>query len=196
MLNLYFDKVNDLPYIYIQNFYSEEDLNRILKELLFLQDIDRYKEPTHPDGPGTAMKDGKSLKRGKGLHLDVVYNERESSDILRINRKLFAKETTEQLEYHHPLFRYVKRSNRDNTKIHYFSDGDYYSSHVDDCVITAISWFYETPKQFTGGDLILEHQIEIPCLNNSMVIFPSIMWHEVTPVSGTGRYSMSQFLEM
>ena len=26
--------------------------------------------------------------------------------------------------------------------------------HVDDCVITAISWFYETPKQFTGGDLI------------------------------------------
>ena len=177
-------------------------MTSIFNELKFLSSIDRFKDPTDPDGPGTAMSNGVVLKSGKGMHLDVVYKDRSESDILKVNRKLFSKETTTLLESYHSFFRYVRRSNADNTKLHYYTNGDYYKSHVDDCVVTAISFFNIEPKGYRGGDLVLEHRLKIPCLNNSLVVFPSIMWHEVTPIvmydfsPNMGRYSMTQFLEM
>ena len=202
MSNIFFDTPSGLPVIFIRDFYSNIELTSIFNELKFLSSIDRFKDPTDPDGPGTAMSNGVVLKSGKGMHLDVVYKDRSESDILKVNRKLFSKETTTLLESYHSFFRYVRRSNADNTKLHYYTNGDYYKSHVDDCVVTAISFFNIDPKGYRGGDLVLEHRLKIPCLNNSLVVFPSIMWHEVTPIvmydfsPNMGRYSMTQFLEM
>jgi|TARA_Y100001970_G_scaffold282382_1_gene395112 hypothetical protein len=202
MSNIFFDTPSGLPVIFIRDFYSNIELTSIFNELKFLSSIDRFKDPTDPDGPGTAMSNGVVLKSGKGMHLDVVYKDRSESDILKVNRKLFSKETTTLLESYHSFFRYVRRSNADNTKLHYYTNGDYYKSHVDDCVVTAISFFNIEPKGYRGGDLVLEHRLKIPCLNNSLVVFPSIMWHEVTPIvmydfsPNMGRYSMTQFLEM
>ena len=202
MSNIFFDTPSGLPVIFIRDFYSNIELTSIFNELKFLSSIDRFKDPTDPDGPGTAMSNGVVLKSGKGMHLDVVYKDRSESDILKVNRKLFSKETTTLLESYHSFFRYVRRSNADNTKLHYYTNVDYYKSHVDDCVVTAISFFNIEPKGYRGGDLVLEHRLKIPCLNNSLVVFPSIMWHEVTPIvmydfsPNMGRYSMTQFLEM
>ena len=201
MSNLSFTKVADLPIVHIENFYSEDELKKIMDELEFLNSIDRYKGAEEPGGPGTAYEDGVALKVGKGLHLNAVYDDINQSDILNINRKLFDKQLMDTLMSKHPFFRYVWRSNRDETKIHYFVNGDHYKPHTDDCVITAITWFYKQPKDFTGGNLIIEKSIELPCLNNSTVIFPSILYHELTKVvmedlPGMGRYSMSQFLYM
>lgn len=201
MPNFIFEKVSDLPVVYVQNFFSPDELNLIFLELEYLKTIDRFKLPEDPDGPGTAYSNGSSLKVGKGLHLDAVYQERNSSDILNVNRKLFSDTVTERLISLHPFFRYVKRSNKDSTKLHYFQNGDHYKSHIDDCVVTAVSWFYKNPKSFSGGDLVLENRVIFPCLNNSMIIFPSIAYHEVTEVvmsdiPDMGRYSMSQFLYM
>lgn len=45
------------------------------------------------------------------------------------------------------------------------------------------------PLEFTGGDFVLgdwstqEELTRIPFKNNSAVIFPSRIWHKVTPVS-------------
>ena len=201
MSDLTFTKVADLPIVHIQNFYSPDELEKIMNELEYLYSIDRYKGAEEDGGPGTAYEDGKALKVGKGLHLNVVYDDVKQSDILNINRKLFDKNLMDSLMYKHPFFRYLWRSNRDETKIHYFENGDHYRPHTDDCVITAITWFYKEPKMFTGGDLIIEKAVKFPCLNNTTVIFPSILYHEVTSVvmenlSGLGRYSMSQFLYM
>ena len=201
MSDLTFTKVSDLPVVHIQNFYSANELEKIMNELEYLYSIDRYKGAEEDGGPGTAYEDGEALKVGKGLHLNVVYDDVKQSDILNINRKLFDKNLMDSLMYKHPFFRYLWRSNIDETKIHYFENGDHYRPHTDDCVITAITWFYKEPKMFTGGDLIIEKAVKFPCLNNTTVIFPSILYHEVTAVvmenlSGLGRYSMSQFLYM
>ena len=203
MSNIFFDTPSGLPVIFIQDFYSQKEFRAIFDELKFLSSIDRFKGPEHYDGPETAYDpEGNILISGKGMHLDVVYKDRSESDILKVNRKLFNEETTSLLESYHSFFRYVRRSNTDNTKLHYYTDGDYYKSHFDDCVVTAISFFYTEPKGYTGGDLLLEHTLTIPCLNNSMVVFPSIMWHEVTPIvmsnfnPNMGRYSMTQFIAM
>tara|TARA_B100001996_G_scaffold375514_1_gene355546 strand:+ start:409 stop:1014 length:606 start_codon:yes stop_codon:yes gene_type:complete len=201
MSNLTFTKVSDLPIIHIQNFYSSNELEKIMNELEYLYGIDRYKGAEEAGGPGTAYEDGVALKVGKGLHLNAVYDDVKQSDILNINRKIFDNEFTSDLMSRHSFFRYLWRSNRDETKLHYFENGDHYKPHTDDCVITAITWFHKEPKFFSGGDLIIEKSIKLPCLNNSTVIFPSILYHEVTSVvmeniPGFGRYSMSQFLYM
>ena len=42
------------------------------------------------------------------------------------------------------------------------------------------------PKKFTGGDFSFsDYDVTIPCVNNSMVIFPSSFKHEVSPVEMT-----------
>lgn len=192
MSNLIFEIVSGMPVIVINNFYSDEEVLKIKNEIKYLEKYGIFKNPTEIGGPGSAYRNGVILKKATGVHLDSIYEDRNQSDILEINRKLFRM----KLEQYHPIFRYVSKSNHDSTKIHYYSDGDYYKNHTDDSVITSITWFYEVPKSFTGGDLILENRLHVPCLNNSMVVFPSIMYHEVTPVKGIGRYSMSQFLYM
>tara|TARA_B100000902_G_C27274773_1_gene898213 strand:+ start:1063 stop:1674 length:612 start_codon:yes stop_codon:yes gene_type:complete len=203
MYNIFFDKVNDLPFIWVRDLYNKDQLTDIFEELDFLLGIERYKDPEHPDGPETAYDpEGNVLKHGKGVYLDRAYKDRDMSIILKHNRILFDKEFTTELAKYHPLFRFVEKCTGDNTKIHYFVDGDYYKPHVDGCTVSAVTWFHKKPKAYTGGDIILEHKYKLPCLNNSMVIFPSIMWHEVTKVVmpnneyGMGRYSMSQFLTL
>ena len=75
MSNLTFTKVADLPVAHIQNFYSQDELEKIMNELEYLYSIDRYKGAEEDGGPGTAYEDGVALKVGKGLHLNVVYDD-------------------------------------------------------------------------------------------------------------------------
>ncbi len=197
MQNIIFKIVSNLPVVFIQDFYDKEELELIMKELHYFRDENIFKKPGDPFGPGTAIRDGVELKDGLGLHLDGFYSgKREESNILRVNRKLFSTEVVKLLEGLHTFFRYISESSEDNTKIHYFNKGNHYKQHIDSTTVTAISYFHDIPKTFTGGELIIESQLQLPCLNNSLVIFPSILWHEVTPVEGTGRYAMSQFISM
>tara|TARA_B100000609_G_C17153044_1_gene401972 strand:- start:392 stop:988 length:597 start_codon:yes stop_codon:yes gene_type:complete len=197
MQNIIFKIISNLPVVFIQDFYSKEELDKIMTELHYFTDENIFRKPGEPFGPGTAIRDGIPLKDGKGLHLDGFYSDRRSeSNILQINRKLFSKEVVTLLEGMHTFFRYIAESSEDNTKIHFFNQGNHYKKHIDSTTVTAISYFHDLPKSFTGGDLIIESQLHLPCLNNSLVIFPSILWHEVTPVVGTGRYAMSQFISM
>ena len=131
MSDLTFTKVSDLPIVHIQNFYSFDELEKIMNELNYLYSINRYKGAEEVGGPGTAYENGEALKVGKGLHLNVVYDDVKQSDILNINRKLFDKELVESLMYKHPFFRYIWRSNKDETKIHYFENGDHYKAHTE-----------------------------------------------------------------
>ena len=192
-----FHLVSNLPVVFIQDFYDNEELEMIMEELYYFKDNNIFKKPNERFGPGTAVRDGVQLKDGKGLHLDsFYYKRRDESNILKVNRKLFSTEIVTLLEGLHIFFRYISKSSEDNTKIHYFNQGNHYKQHTDSATITAISYFHDIPKTFTGGDLIIESRLHIPCLNNLLVIFPSILLHEVTPVEGTGRYAMSQFISM
>ena len=190
MSNLILTRVCDLPVIYWKDFYSKEESKKIIAEIQYLEKYQVFKRSTEFGGPGTAYSNGIPLKEASGVHLDTIYEDRSQSDILEINRKIFKS----NLEDYHSVFRYISKSNKDSTKLHIYNEGDHYKDHTDDCVITCISWFYKEPKSFTGGDLILENSLHLPCLNNAMVVFPSILYHQVTPVVGAGRYSMSQFL--
>ena len=95
----------------------------------------------------------------------------------------------------------------DNPHIEYrlaaHGDGDFFSAHHDvltganrtltnrDRVVTAVYYFHRLPRAFTGGELHLHPFIKgaakaIEPRNNRLVAFPSLLMHEVVPVSVPG----------
>jgi hypothetical protein len=201
-------EVNRLPVVVIDKFFDEVAEENIMQELLFLNNTP-YKLKD-PKDSGSAWNYNESypdnkmyLKQNKAHSLDAIYFDRSISNILTENRKLFSEEIVDELTKNHPIFRYVKYANRDATLVSYYESYDYYLPHRDDATITALSWFYKTPKSFTGGNLILEETLEIECKFNRCIIFPSIALHSVTEIkmnpnikenSNHGRFTISQFI--
>ena len=55
-------------------------------------------------------------------------------------------------------------------------------------------WIFKEPKPFTGGDLIFtDYDYTVECKNNSGIIFPGPIKHEVPPIEGDGRYTITLF---
>jgi Rps23 Pro-64 3,4-dihydroxylase Tpa1-like proline 4-hydroxylase len=197
-----FNNVKNLPIAIIDDFYSCEELKLIYQELFFLNNELSKMYP--PLITGSAQEDsGQYLKNNIGISLDCTYSDRNISNILTLNRKLFYPDFIKLLEQSHIFFRYLQESSSDKTKVHYFGNGSYYKNHRDGFVLTALSWFYKKPKKFLGGDLVIEN-LKIDCIENRMVIFPSILDHEVLMVEMTeedenqknGRYCITQFIKI
>jgi len=202
-----YQEVNRLPVAIIDTFYDEDAVEKIWQELTFLNND--HRKLKDPKDTGSAWErdesaaDGKRyLKQNKAASLDAVFADRSASNILIENRKLFSSEVVDELEKLNPIFRYVKYSTADATLISYYENQDYYLPHRDDATMTAITWFYKKPKAFSGGNLILEESLEIECMSNRCVIFPSMMLHSVDEINSitamhetnSGRFAISQFL--
>jgi len=195
------DFINGLPFVVLDNLYTDEEVDLIFQESDYLISTNNLYEP---EKVGVAMKQNKSLKKGKSVFLDSIYTDRNFSHILNVNRKTFHPDLMDELEKKHMFFRYLKTANRDSTLFSYFETSDYYKPHHDNAVLSCISWFHKKPKGFTGGDLILEGEKTIKCKHNRTLLFPSIFQHEVTPVKmkpwkegkGLGRYCFVQFITM
>jgi hypothetical protein len=188
------------PHLLIEDIYSDEELIYIWKELNFLT-AKNILNPPHLTG--SATEDGKCLKNNNAVFLDDFYTNRDSSYILNLNAKIFDKKILNC--YSELSFGYnsIKKINHDRTIISYYQNGDYYDSHSDASLYTAITWFYKEPKKYKGGDLIFsEYDYLVIAKNNSTILFPSFVFHKVEKViieenkifTGNARYSMSQFL--
>ena len=192
--------VKQLPVVILDNFYDENETKLMMQELCYYNSTGALYEP---EKVGVAHHDdGRVKKKGKSVFLDPLYNDRDFSNILRVNRKIFLKEITDQLCAEHHIFKYLQVCNRDNTMISYFENSDYYESHHDSACITVLSWLYREPRRFSGGDLIIENDLKIDCFNNRTIVFPSILEHEVTKIEmdkrdmnqDLGRFCITQFI--
>jgi Rps23 Pro-64 3,4-dihydroxylase Tpa1-like proline 4-hydroxylase len=189
------------PYIRILDFYSDEELKLIWEELEFILN-DRI--ITGPEKTGTASKDGISLKKNKGVFLDNLYTDRNTSNILTINRKIFFKITKISNESNNWVFKNsLGLVNCDTTLISYYENSDHYKKHCDISAFTCLTWFYKKPKRFSGGDLSFpDFDMKIEVKDNSLILFPSGVEHEVSNVKMNpedmgkklGRVCMSQFM--
>jgi Rps23 Pro-64 3,4-dihydroxylase Tpa1-like proline 4-hydroxylase len=187
------------PYIRIYDFYTDGELELIWKELDFILNDNILKGP---EKTGTAKSNGVVLKNNLGIFLDSFYSNRESSNILRVNRKIFeVLQGIFDQSNHWFLKNFV--SNLDGTLISYYEDGGYYQKHSDGAAATCLTWFYKEPKSFDGGNLLFEdYNIEIEIENNSLIFFPSTIPHSVSKVSMDkkqseeymGRICMTQLL--
>ena len=88
------------------------------------------------------------------------------------------------------------------------TDGAYYKPHVDmggdsyhrTRVLSAVYYFNRTPAAFTGGDLRMFRLdkpgefVDVPAIDNQLVVFPSMIPHEVRPVTvPSGDYADARF---
>jgi len=192
------------PHLIIENIYNNEELKSIWEELEFLNKNQKFKTP-EDYASAYYIENGtkKYLTNSKALCLDSFYDNRQFSNILNLNRKIFkySKIYFDLSPYHIKFF----KSNYDITKIRYYHNGEYYSPHRDTAFDTlACTYFYKSPKKFIGGELFFpEFNYQIKCENNSCAIFPAYFMHEVKKISmsvedcdtGFGRYCMSQFID-
>jgi|SaaInlStandDraft_6_1057023.scaffolds.fasta_scaffold31986_4 hypothetical protein len=193
-------KTEPFPLLTITNLFSEEERALIFNEIKFLGKGDKLLPPAKT---GSACNEEGTVyeKNTKGVSVDQVYSDpeyRRFSDILNINRNVFDRGIMQNLD---SWFFKNLEVNFDGTIVSYYGEGSYYKPHKDNASLTALSWFYEEPKYFTGGDLVFpDYNITIPTSLNTTIMFPSCIKHEVTETHldkehrgmGRGRYVMAQ----
>lgn len=192
------------PHAIIDNFYDEDELKLIWQEL----DYYTYSDKLVPASTiGGATRNGEKLPKHNGIALDEIYgNNRQISNILTCNRKVFDKNILESFASLSPLIWDLKELNQDHTIIKYYEDTDYYKFHRDEARFTCLTYLYKEPKAFTGGDLQF-HQFDyiIPIVNNRLIFFTGCIDHASTTLnmndnykdkkfSGFGKYTITQFL--
>ena len=197
-------KNEPFPYVLIDDFYDQSELDRIWEELDYLCNPKRMGRSSIERGAAANIySDGteQSIKNTWDMFLDTFFISRDSSNILEINRKLINQEIFKN--HPHWLFNHLDALNEDNTQILYYENNDEYKPHRDLARLTGITWFYREPKKFTGGNLRFpSFDMEIECKHNRVIIFPSSIHHGVEKVSmeekdmgkKLGRFTMTQFL--
>lgn len=191
----------NLPFehIVIKNFYDEDELELIWKEIDFLKP--KLLGPEHTSSATDVSDKNFFLKDNTGLFLDGVYCNRNTSNIMTLNRKLWNSKITDEIIKMNYWWKLLTTCNRDSTLLNCYEENQYYKPHVDQAVITATTVLYKNDN-FTGGDFVFpEYEVTIPKQNNSVIIFPSFTEHEVSPLKikedslgVVQRFSITQFM--
>lgn len=194
--------VDKYKVIILDNFYEQHEYDSILNECLFLSKGNKLKVP---EKTGSALdEEGNFLKKNKGVFLDDLYSfDRNFSDILTFNRKIFNVDIVEELCKKDTYYRHLRWCNLYTTLLSYYENLDYYKNHADKATVTAITWLFKEPKMFSGGNIFFEQDVNnfVECKNNRTIYFPSILEHEVEKTImqkektdlGYGRFSITQF---
>jgi Rps23 Pro-64 3,4-dihydroxylase Tpa1-like proline 4-hydroxylase len=197
-------KKEPFPHAIIEDFYSEEELRLIWKELDYLT------------SPNKMILSGEKLSTAKdnltqltksssyGIMLDEYFSQKTYSDILVITNKIFNPNLLNQIASLHSLMGHVSYLNDSITKLKYYEDAEEYKGHIDTSRFTMLNYFFKEPKQFTGGNLYFkdfDYTIEIK--NNMVVFFCGAINHASTKLisndfydkfSGYGKYVVAKFL--
>lgn len=184
-------------HIIIDNFLYEYSLKSVFNEIIRLQS-----NLVDPTGTNVAVVDGKARKRGKGIFVDALYNNRSMSSILNCFDNLYTQSVFDAAKEAGFLFKYYyHKTTHDWTLLQSYGDGDYYDAHQDNCLFTAITVLYKEPKQYEGGVLFFpDHNYEVDLINNQLIIFPSRIPHGVTKVTKqlneyeTNRFTITKFM--
>lgn len=180
-----------LSYVQIDDMYTDQEIQSIEKELLFLETIKQT-----PDMTNSASANGVSLKTGHGIFLDEVYTNRNFSSILKLNRKLFDPKIIEGLAKQNCFYEHLVVSNHDSTLINFYGPTDTYSAHRDSSIFTAVTFF--KIGDFSGGELsFVDYDVTIEPVAGRTVIFAGCTKHQAEPVvaeEGNYRVTMAQFI--
>lgn len=190
------------PVVVIRNWYTEEELEKVWRELDVLCSPYILKDETYTK---SATKDGVFLKKAVGVFLDSFYNaDREVSDILKIGRKLYQQDLVDQLVDIDHSFKHYLNCNVDYTLLNYYENKSEYKLHKDLSCFTANVVLWREPKKFDGGRFVVtEDQVDLNLNSNDMVIFPGYLQHSATQIQmhddftpwKSGRHTIVNFLK-
>lgn len=191
--------IQGAPVAWSDDFYSKEEVDLMFREC----DNLRKRNFLSHDTNGAIDENQAAIKNNKGVFLEQLYQRAYVlSDILTSLTKLHSEDFIKEMEGMHPYFRTLGSSKHSSTLLTYYDAKAYYGKHIDCSYITVLSWFYEEPKSFSGGDLVVENELTLECKMGRVVLMPGWLKHEVTSVEmpevnkdkGLGRYSVSHFV--
>lgn len=196
MMDINLIKTNKFSYITLENVYTEEELNYLWKETMFICDSRKL---SNPEITGSARDaDGNTLKQNFGFWInDGVSNY---LSLIKKPKEALVEKREEFIDQDYTLNLYYN-TNISNTLMSYYEDNNYYDAHFDYACYTYLFWLCKEPKQFTGGNLyFLDVNEEIIFKNNFGILFPSWAIHSVEKVNfigekfeGLGRFCFSTF---
>lgn len=190
------------PHIIGTDFFNSEELVGIWEELRFLtKEIKLFVPGIHHGAGGLG-----GFTSSRALCLEEAYRIKEISNILQIYKNILDDEVIQSAIQQWPSYLRLSIIEHVVTKVRYYYNGDKYDKHTDlrkDFLL--FSYFHTEPKRFTGGEVYFpEYDYTFSCKNNSIIIFPGYIQHEVKEVAitndeywnGNGRYCISQFLSI
>lgn len=192
-MKLSFHSKHSLNYLIIDDFFSEEELLLVKKEII---DLRRFSQA--PDRTNTAIDNGRVLKNGRGVFLDGLYgDDRDRSDILTYMKKVFSDEVRSFLIPKDASFNHLAKSSIDTTLLNFYVGEGCYEAHYDVSVLTALGLFRF--GEFTGGDVLFpDFEEQIKCVDNRLILFHGCTLHATIPVSAKStdamRASLAKFI--
>ena len=181
-------RMEPFPHVLLREFYTDNEMKAVMEEK---KKLDPHLLPPEMTGSAIHGPTGHTLKYNSGLFLS---GNMPHSEMISCARNHMFDELLSQVDC--KWWGYQWRSlNTQSWMLSRYTDGQYYNAHIDKAQFTLLIWFYEEPKPFTGGDLIFPDfdNYTIPCDNNTGIIFYGQMRHEVPPVKGEGRYTLTCF---
>ena len=189
-----------IPFVVIDDLYDDKEQSEIMVELDYLC-TERRLIPPFEDKSG-ALENDKNVKNVSCQYLESFYKKRRHSSILTITDRLFL-DCVDIINNHPHWYFDLYAIDTHNTQILYYEDTNEYPAHQDASRFTAVTYFYREPKKFEGGDLQFpDYQVQVECVNNRVIVFPSMLFHCSTPVrmlendtqTKNGKFCITHFL--
>jgi Rps23 Pro-64 3,4-dihydroxylase Tpa1-like proline 4-hydroxylase len=173
------------PHLTVKNVFNEGALELIWSEIKFLSQLDKLS-----DASISSARDlnDNVLAKHDCLFLDEVYTNVKYSNILSIYDVMFKQKLCKSFEDIDRITQPIRYCNF-LTKFGRYNNGDYYKYHHDGAYnFTAITYFHKEPKQFEGGSLKFPaDNYTFECNNNTMIMFPSYIYHQVDTLNFMGN---------
>ena len=176
--------VNGLNFIQVHNVLNPQQLEHVWIAYSFLKE--NLLDPEHTSS--AKDDDGTLKKRNKGIFCDTVSPE---PVICRDVREVIFSGIAGIVDQFpmDSVYKSAEVTNWDSQLMQYYlKDGDGYRPHYDTSLFTALLFFNQEPKNFTGGDITFpEFNVTVPFKNNCGIIFPGVTQHQVNPVTQINR---------
>ena len=193
------------PYVYLQNIFSETEMQLIYNELDFYQQSKSvFFQKNSNSTFGATNSEGVNLKNNGGFFMNSLWREIKSP-IGRFTCSLFRDEVFNHNDNH--FFKNFAPKMQ-ALLVSYYESKDYYKPHRDLTVASLVIWLWKEPKKFSGGEFNFTDfpNLKLKTANNCAVLFPGQYEHHVNPVKmtngfsdnnldGYGRYSFTLFLD-
>lgn len=183
-----------IPVLIIDDYFDDEQCQQVLRGL-----NEQFNSLYYPEFTASAKNKTEILKKNRGRFIN------NSSALAKLINQRFNIDVINKIkELDELLFMQLKICKSTSILLSYYGQDDYYKPHADSSVITIITWFYNLPRNFTGGEFY------IPCIDllvesryNRTIIFPGAVEHEVKKTNLTsniadnaGRFSITKFLHL
>ena len=192
-----------LPYVYIENMYTEKELGLIYQELDFYQaNKDTFLTRDTEATKGARDAKGQHQKKNGGFFMQDIYQS-GVSPIVRFTSGIFGPKV---FQHESNYFFNEFAPMMSGFLVSYYEDKDYYKPHRDLDVATMCIWIWKEPKKFSGGEFSFSDfpEVKFETANNCAIMFPGQYRHQVNPIKmdkeaayedGMGRYSFTLFFE-